>query len=48
MTIIAWYRMFLRINETAFKQAINLYNMGLFSDNARKALEIIDGLPMDD
>jgi hypothetical protein len=46
--IIVWYKMILRIHESKIKRLVDLYNLGFLPKNLRKALEIIEGLPIED
>jgi hypothetical protein len=46
--IRAWYKIILRISESKLMHLIDLYNLGFLSQNLRKALEIIEGLPIED
>lgn len=48
ITIRAWYKMILRVPDQRIKRLVDLYNQNFLPKNLRLALEMIDGLPMDD
>ena len=46
--LLFYYHQFLTMSEKSLRIAIDMYNRGLLSAERRFALEIIDGLPLED
>ena len=48
ISIRAWYKHLLITPEDKIKRLVDLYNDGRLPPNLRAALEIVDGLPIED
>ena len=48
ISILAWYKMILRVGENKVKHLVDLYNAGMLPEKLRLALEIVEGLSLED